>query len=211
MTKEARGFLNLERVADAGPGAGSPISVEQATPTVPEEVVIPETHPDERDDEFENYRRRVRKEMEEHEVRVREAIMLDFLEIADNLERATAAWKEGAAKSLGAVQDGIASVLRLFQSKLERYAVTPIEAEGKPFDPRVHHAVAQSTSTDTTPGTVLQEVQKGYWMDGRLLRPAAVVVASAPVKAVDGVPPDAEAGLDDDPTAQWHAYQRNRR
>jgi len=211
MTKEVREFPNLERFADAGLGIDGPALAEPARSTLPEEVVIPEArrdeHDDEHDHEFENYRRRVRKEMEEHEVRVRETIMLDFLEVADNLERAMAASKKGGAQSLEAVREGIASVLRLFQAKLQRHAVTPIDADGKPFDPRVHHAVAQSISTDTIPGTVLQEVQKGYWMDGRLLRPASVVVASAPA---EGGPPDEEAGTDD-PAAQWHGYQRNRR
>lgn len=181
----------------------------------PEGVAVPEAqaneHGDEREAEFENYRRRVRKEMEEHEVRVRETIMLDLLEISDNLERATAAWKEGGAQSLEAVQEGVDAVLRLLQAKLERYAVTPIEAEGKPFDPRVHHAVSQSTSTDTIPGTVLQEIQKGYWMDGRLLRPAAVVVASAPAKADEEDVSDQEEEPNGDPASQWHGYQRNRR
>jgi molecular chaperone GrpE (heat shock protein) len=161
--------------------------------------------------EFEEYRRRVRKELDEHEVRAREAILLDFLEVADNLERATSAWKEGGIRTLKAVQDGVDSVLHHFRSKLARYAVSAIEAEGKPFDPRVHHAVSQSSNTDTLPGTVLHEVQKGYFMDGRLLRPAAVVVAVAPARAPDLGASDEGQGTGDDPGSDWHGYQRNRR
>jgi len=161
--------------------------------------------------EFENYRRRVLKEMGDREARARETIFLDFLEVADNLERAIAAWKKGGAKSHKSVKDGIDSVLRLFRSKLESYAVTAIEAEGKPFDPRQHHAVSQSISADVKPGTVLHEVQKGYWMDGRLLRPAAVVVATAPATAPEVGTSDEAQGTGGESGGQWHGYQRNRR
>ena len=205
MTKESCESLNLERVADAGYHPELVQASEDPMPE-PEGIVALEA----REAEMEEYRRRLRKEMDEHEVKAREAMMLDFLEVADNLERASAARKEGGTKTLRAIQDGIDAVLRLFQSKLERYAVTAIEAEGKPFDPRLHHAVSQSTSTDTTPGTVLQEVQKGYWMNGRLLRPAAVVVASEPPKAADVDTSDEENGSGGDPTDDWHGYQRNR-
>ena len=101
-------------------------------------------------------------------------------------------------------------VLRLFRSKLERYAVTAIETKGKPFDPRVHHAVAQAPSTDTTPGTVLHEVQKGYWMGGRLLRPASVVVASAPTAASEVSAPHEKQGTGGESASEWHGYRRNR-
>ena len=163
--------------------------------------------------EFANYRRRVLKEMDEREARTRETIFLDFLEVADNLERAIAAcaWKTGGANSLKPVKDGIDSVLRLFRSKLERYAVTAIEAEGEPFDPRLHHAVSQSFSAEAIPGTVLQEVQKGYRMDGRLLRPAAVVVAAAPGPATEVVASDDAGGSGGESGGDWHGYQRNRR
>jgi molecular chaperone GrpE len=71
-------------------------------------------------------------------------------------------------------------VLRLLRSKLARHSVTAIEAKGQPFDPRLHHAISQASSNEAAPGTVLHEVQKGYREGERLLRPATVVVASAP-------------------------------
>jgi molecular chaperone GrpE len=133
--------------------------------------------------EFDNYKKRVRKDAGEHEIKVREAVLRDFLEIADNLERATASWNTGAGKDIKSVQDGVDLVLRLFKSKLERYSVTPIEAKGQPFDPRVHEAISQAPSADAAPGTVLHELQKGYRMGERLLRAAVVVVAMAPPAA----------------------------
>jgi molecular chaperone GrpE len=118
--------------------------------------------------------------MAEHETKVREVVLREFLEIADNLERAIASWKLGGGEDVKSVQDGVELVLRLFKSKLERYSVTAIEAKGQPFDPRVHDAISQSPSTEAPPGTVLHELQKGYRVGERLLRPAIVVVASAP-------------------------------
>jgi molecular chaperone GrpE len=130
--------------------------------------------------EFENYKKRTRKEMSEHEVKAREAVLREFLEISDNLERAVASWKEGEKKDVKSVQDGVDLVLRLFKSKLERHSVTAIEAKGQPFDPRIHDAISQAPSAEVPPGTVLHELQKGYRVGDRLLRPAMVVVAKAP-------------------------------
>src|ERR1700690_1376874 len=146
--------------------------------------------------DLDNYKKRVRKDMSEHETKARETILRDFLEVADNLERAIASWKEAGEKDVKSVREGVELVLRLFKSKLERYSVTPIEAMGQPFDPRVHHAVSQAPSADATPGTVLHEVQRGYRAGERLLRPATVVVASAPpVSPPETCRPDHERGV----------------
>jgi molecular chaperone GrpE len=162
--------------------------------------------------DLDNYKTRFRKEMTEHEAKTRETILRDFLEVADNLERAVASWKRGGENDVKSVKDGVELVLRLFKSKLERYSVTPIEAKGQPFDPRVHHAISQTPSTAATPGTVLHEVQKGYRAGERLLRPAAVVVASAPP-----VPPshasrlDQEPGVDGRGVGEGRGHRHNRR
>ena len=208
---EVSELFNRDQVAtDAAPATDGAAFAEEGVATRPDsqqEVATREAY----EAEFENYRRRVLKDMDEREVRARETIFLDFLEVADNLERAIAAWKKGGANSLTLVKDGIDAVLRLFRSKLERYAVTAIEAEGKPFDPRLHHAVSQSISADAMPGTVLHEVQKGYRMDGRLLRPAAVVVATAPAPALEVGASDEARGSGGESGGDWHGYQRNRR
>jgi molecular chaperone GrpE len=203
--------LNVDRALDAAPpGAdGSACAEEEAVLALPG----PEQQAnglEAQKTDFEKYRQRVRKEIEDHELKVRATILADFLEVADNLERAIASWKEGDKKDAKSVQDGVDLVLRLFRSKLERYAVTAIETKGKPFDPRVHHAVAQAPSTDTTPGTVLHEIQKGYWMGGRLLRPASVVVASAPTARSEASASHQEQGTAGESASEWHGYRRNR-
>jgi molecular chaperone GrpE len=177
----------------ASPAADSPASAAEAaplTPTPEARVAALEIEKAELKDrmlriaaEFDNYKKRTRKEMSEHEAKAREAVLRDFLEIADNLQRAITSWTESGEKDVKSVQDGVELVLRLFRSKLERYSVTVIEAKGQPFDPRLHDAISQAHSAEATPGTVLHELQKGYRVGERLLRPAIVVVAVAPPAA----------------------------
>jgi molecular chaperone GrpE len=140
--------------------------------------------------EFENWKKRARREQSEAENKGREAVLRDMLEVIDNLERASAA---GAA-DLSAIQQGVTLVLRQFQSKLERHDVKPLEAKGKPFDPRLHDAISQVPSADQPPGTVLSELQKGYRLGERLIRPASVVVAVAPEQAATGAKPASSDG-----------------
>ena len=137
--------------------------------------------------DFENYKKRARKEQADAEGRVREAVLRDFLEIADNLERAAASFGSGTESDAKSIRDGVDLVLRQFRSKLERYQVTAVEAVGQPFDPRCHEAISQIPTADVKPGSIVQELQKGYRIAERLLRPALVVVAAAP-------PPPAPAG-----------------
>jgi molecular chaperone GrpE len=86
-------------------------------------------------------------------------------------------------------------VLRQFRSKLDRYQVKAIESVGLPFDPRFHEAISQAPSADAKPGSVLHELQKGYLIGEKLLRPAMVVVASA-------VPPPSTKSADGDVAAE---------
>ena len=165
------------------PSASEPAAAAPATPE--ERIAALEAEKAETRDrmlriaaEFENYKKRSRKEQTDNEGKVREAVLRDMLEVIDNLDRATAA--TGGATDLQSVQQGIALVLRLFAQKLERYDVKPLDAKGKPFDPRLHEAISQAPSAEVAPGTVLNELQKGYKIGERLLRPAAVVVAIAP-------------------------------
>jgi molecular chaperone GrpE len=177
-----------------GAAAQSPASAESpsATPATPEARIaaLEAEKADLRDRmlriaaEFENWKKRARKEQTDSEAKVREAVLRDMLDVIDNLERATAA--TGGASDLQSVQQGIALVLRLFGQKLERYDVKPLDAKGKPFDPRLHEAISQSPSADVAPGTVVNELQKGYRIGERLLRPAAVVVAIAPPSQAAG-------------------------
>jgi molecular chaperone GrpE len=130
--------------------------------------------------DFDNWKKRAHKYQADGEMRAKESVLRDFLEVVDGLERATAMWADGNESDAKSIMDGVELVLQQFRSKLERYEVKPMQAVGLPFDPRMHEAVSQVPSAAVTPGSVLHEVQKGYVIGEKLLRPARVVVAAAP-------------------------------
>jgi molecular chaperone GrpE len=147
--------------------------------------------------DFDNWKKRSRKEQTDAESRAREGILRDFLEVVDNLERATASLGDGKESDAKSVRDGVDLVLRQFRSKLERHQVKPIDSVGQPFDPRLHEAISRLHTTEVAPGSVAREYQKGYLIGDKLLRPAMVVVATAP--PADAPPAEAAAPPDASP------------
>jgi molecular chaperone GrpE len=136
--------------------------------------------------EFENWKKRSRKEQTDAVAQARESVIKEMLEVVDNLERATTMQAGGnGAVDGAAILKGVNLVLRLFQQKLERHEVKPFEAKGQPFDPRLHEAISRVESADVPSGSVAVELQKGYKVGDRLLRPALVSVSSGP-KAAGG-------------------------
>jgi molecular chaperone GrpE len=105
--------------------------------------------------------------------------------VVDNLERALAHTESTDVASL---LEGVRLVLRQFTHALEKCDVTPVDADGKPFDPNQHEAIGQQDS-DAPPGSVISVLQKGYRLSDRLLRPALVVVARAKAEATPAETP----------------------
>jgi molecular chaperone GrpE len=128
--------------------------------------------------EFENFKKRARVTQAEAEAAVRERVLKDVLDVADNLERAVAQAGEGAG--VADVLKGVTLVLRVLQQKLERHDVKPFESKGQVFDPRVHEAISRVESADVPAGAVAVELQKGYKIGDRLLRAAMVSVSTGP-------------------------------
>jgi molecular chaperone GrpE len=135
--------------------------------------------------EFENYRRR----MDREKKRRYEAGMLDViepvLEVLDDFERSIDAAEElqdsqDAEKAYESLKGGVEMVFRKFRDTLENLDVEPIEAEDEPFDEELHEAMMRQPSEEAEPGTVLQEIRKGYRMGDRVIRHSRVVVASEP-------------------------------
>jgi molecular chaperone GrpE len=197
--KAANAAAGEAAAADATNGSGDP-PAEPADPPPPP-AGLPEATPEERltalqaerDEikdrmlriaaEFENWKKRARKEQTDAVAQAREAVLRDMLEVIDNLERATSA--QGGAPGNGspdpaAVAKGVNLVLRLFQQKLERHDVRAFEAKGQAFDPHQHEAISRIASDDVPAGSVVSELQKGYKVGERLLRPALVAVSSGP-------------------------------
>ncbi len=132
--------------------------------------------------DFENFRKRARRETEDAARRAKEDLLRDLLPVFDNLERAVGHAEQAA--DAGAVATGVKIVLKQFVDTLGRIGVSRINALGAAFDPTVHEAIQQVESVDQSPGTVLAEVVPGYVWGDRLLRASMVVVAKAPAQAV---------------------------
>ncbi len=129
--------------------------------------------------EFENYKKRAARERSEFVRFANEGLILELLPVVDSLEHAVSTARcGGEAKG---VAEGVDIILRLFQTTLEKVGVKPIEALGHEFDPNFHQAVAQVESTDGRDHIAIEEVRKGYLLEGRLLRPAMVKVSKAKV------------------------------
>jgi molecular chaperone GrpE len=129
--------------------------------------------------EFENYKKRMARERSEFVKFANEALILEFLPVLDSLERALATARSAAEAQ--AVAEGLEIILRLFQTTLEKVGVKVIEALEREFDPNLHQAAAQVESPDGRDNIVMEEVRKGYLLEGRLLRPSMVKVSKVKV------------------------------
>lgn len=122
--------------------------------------------------DFENFRKRVERERADERRYATAEILKEFLKIIDNLERAVAS--EGSEQDF---RTGIELILRQMHELLENAGVRRVEAAGEEFDPRYHEAVSKHESSDVSNPTVSEEMQSGYELHGRLLRPSIVKVA----------------------------------
>jgi molecular chaperone GrpE len=127
--------------------------------------------------EFENFRKRTQRELHDQLRFANQALMVDLLPVLDNVKRAIDAASQGQG-SAGLVE-GFRMVGRQLQDVLARHHCERIVADGQPFDPHLHQAVAQRPSADFPPGTVLETYQDGYQLYDRVIRPAQVVVSAA--------------------------------
>ncbi len=128
--------------------------------------------------EFENFKKRRIREREEQQKYANERLLKDFLPVIDNLERALdSARQTGQGQAITA---GLDLVIHEFLNVMAREGVTPLQSIGKPFDPSFQDALQQIETSDVQPGMVAAEILKGYLLNGRVLRPALVVVAREP-------------------------------
>jgi molecular chaperone GrpE len=127
--------------------------------------------------DFDNFRKRSRRELSEAERRGRDDLLKEFLPVFDNLDRASV--HAETATDVKALADGIVLVMRQFADTLSRLGIERVPTVGQPFDPSVHEAVQQMETSDFEPGTIAAEVQAGYRNSEKLIRPALVVVAKA--------------------------------
>lgn len=124
--------------------------------------------------DFDNFRRRSAKEREEISAVVTQNFCKDMLLLLDNFERAMAA----ETKDVEAFQKGVEMIFTQFQEVLKKNGLEQIEAVGQKFDPNFHQAVMRVEDPEKEDDTVAQELQKGYMVKGRVIRPSMVQVVS---------------------------------
>jgi molecular chaperone GrpE len=184
VMEEPKSQANSEAVEAGAAGvAGEPLSLTQQL----EEALAQKTaeasanwdkYLRERAD-LENYRKRVQRDKEELLKYGNESLLLEILPAVDSMEMALS---HATAESESAVIEGVNLTLTMLVSTLKKFGVTPVESKGKPFDPAFHQAMTQVECAECAPNTIIDEFQKGYMLNDRLLRAALVSVATAPKK-----------------------------
>lgn len=127
--------------------------------------------------DFENFKKRSAREMAEFKKYANQSLIRELLPIVDNLELAIKSAAEASETLDACLLDGVELTRKEILKVFDSFHVEPIEALGKPFDPSFHEAVMREESDAHTENTVVNELQKGYRMHDRLLRPSMVVVA----------------------------------
>jgi len=127
--------------------------------------------------DLDNYRRRIQREMEEDRKYAAIPLLKALLPAFDGLDRAVMA----AAQSKNAEEliQGVQLTIKQLETALNGFGAKSIPAEGKPFDPNLHEAISQMVSAEHPPMTVLHDVEKGYMLHDRIVRPSKVIVAKA--------------------------------
>lgn len=132
--------------------------------------------------DMQNVRRRAEQDIEKAHKFALEKFANDLLPIVDSLERGLEL-SAGAEEALKPMREGMQLTLKLFLDTLERYQLVAVDPLGEPFNPELHQAMAMEESIHAEPGSVLKVFQRGYQLNGRLLRPAMVVVSKAPAQS----------------------------
>lgn len=128
--------------------------------------------------EMQNVRRRAERDVENAHKYALDKFTADLLPVVDNLERALAAIDAEDEAQKG-VSEGLELTLKSFMEVLSRHKIEAIDPAGQPFDADLHQAVSMVPNPDLEPNTVMDVFQKGYTLNGRLVRPAMVVVSQA--------------------------------
>lgn len=186
-----------EPAAEGPPDAEKPATAESAAPVDPLAEIQARIEALQRQvADLDNRRKRVERQAEESVKYAIQGLVLALLPVIDNFERALSHAEETAeARTL---HDGLKLVHDQLLSVLRKFHVEKIEAQGQPFDPHLHEAIAQVESLEHPDQTVIEVHQQGYLLHDRLLRPASVIVSrSAPAESRPDAEPPSAAGDDE--------------
>lgn len=133
--------------------------------------------------EADNARRRAEGEVDKAKKYALERFVSELLPVIDNLERALMA-SDSASDEIKPILEGVELTHKSFVATVEKFGLEVVDPQGQPFNPELHQAMSMQESADVAPNTVIAVMQKGYQLNGRLVRPAMVAVSRA---AADGV------------------------
>jgi molecular chaperone GrpE len=133
--------------------------------------------------ELDNLHKRTAREIANAHKYALERFLTDLLPVKDSLELGYAA--AIGSSDIATLREGMELTLKLLDAALEKHGVQGLDPVGEPFNPELHQAMSVQESTEVAPGTVVTVVQKGYVLNGRLLRPAMVIVAKPPAEDGD--------------------------
>jgi molecular chaperone GrpE len=186
-----------EAVEERAPGGESapaaPGGEAQASPEVAEELARAQDRLLRLQADFENFRRRALREHNEVQQYGHQNLVKDLLSTVDNLDRAIDHARGSEGGDLESLLQGMELVRRELLAALGKHGVVLIEAVGQAFDPALHEAMAQAPDASVAPNTVVEELQKGYRLRDRLLRPSRVIVSRNPQEA-EGAAKDETSG-----------------
>lgn len=173
---------STEETLDESPGSPPAASPEEAIEADP--MVVLQAKADENWNsylraaaELENVRKRAARDVENARKFALDRFGAEMLDVRDSLELGLQAGEKADA---GQLRAGSEATLKLLTTTMERFGVVELDPQGEPFDPELHEAMTMQPSAEVEPGSVLTVFQKGYTLNGRLLRPARVVVAQDP-------------------------------
>ena len=127
--------------------------------------------------EMQNLRRRTEQDVERAHKYGIEKFSTELLVVADNLERALNSASESKDESAKAILDGVSLTLKSLNDCFAKFSIEAVDPLGEPFDPQLHQAIATQESPDSEPNSVIEVIQKGYTLNGRVIRPAMVMVS----------------------------------
>ncbi|EAQ98362.1 nucleotide exchange factor GrpE [Congregibacter litoralis] len=167
--------------ADVSEGGGSDaeLSLEDQLEKLQEEVGLARDQALRAQAEAQNAQRRADQDVEKARKFALERFCSELLPVVDNLERALDAIN-GDDPALSSIAEGVDLTLKSFVGALGKFQIVQLDPAGEPFDPQLHQAMSMIENPDAEPNTVLTVMQKGYTLNGRLVRPAMVMVSKAP-------------------------------
>lgn len=181
-----------EQVMDAGAsaeqGAAGELTLEQAMLKLAEAEAVMAGHQTEvlrLHADAQNIRRRAEQDIEKAHKYGQERLLSELLPVIDNLERALQAAQGEDSDQIAALKQGVELTLKSFIDCLRKFNVEALDPVGEPFNPQFHQAMGMVESHTAEPDSVLAVMQKGYSLNGRVLRPAMVMIARAPTAGID--------------------------